>query len=233
MISRNRNYSKKEPNKDAHRILIVCEGNDTEPKYFGFFRELSPRLDVIPIPSEGGKTDPVKLKEWAEQNLIKQPIFEFDYFQGDTVWFVVDTDNWEEQGKIGVLRQFCHEQNDVIKQMLKTKYDERKPYKAWLVSQSNPCFEIWEYYHIYDEKPNTEEVEKYASFKEFVNAVIKGGFDPNTMPVEVIKAISNAKSNFSKDDEGRLQLYATEVYLLAEEILPFVKRDIDRLKNLL
>lgn len=231
MINRNRNYSKKEPNKDAHRILIVCEGNDTEPRYFGFFKELSPRLDVIPIPSEEGKTDPVKLKEWAEHNLIKQPVFEFDYYQGDTIWFVVDTDEWEEQGKIGVLRQFCQQRNNVLKQELKTKYDERKPYDAWLVAQSNPCFEIWEYYHIYDEKPNPEEVEKHASFKEFVNSAITGGFDPNSMPVEIVKAITNAKANYAIDDDGHLLLYVTEVYRLAEEMLPFVKRDINRLRN--
>lgn len=233
MISRNRNYGKKEPNKDAHRILIVCEGNDTEPKYFGFFKELSPRLDVIPIPSEDGKADPVKLKEWAELNVIKAPIIEFDYFQGDTIWFVIDTDEWEEQGKIGVLRQFCQEQNNALKEAIKNKHYERKPYNAWLVAQSNPCFEIWEYYHIYNEIPITEEVEKHASFKEFVDAVIKGGFDPDIMPVEVVKAIANAKSYFSKDDEGRLQLYATEVFLLAEEMLPFVERDINRLRNIL
>ena len=231
MISRNRNYSKKEPNKDAHRILIVCEGNDTEPKYFGFFKELSPRLDVIPIPSEDGKTDPVKLKEWAEQNLIQQPVFEFDYYQGDTIWFVVDTDEWEEQGKIGALRQFCQQRNNLLKQELKTKYDERKPYDAWLVAQSNPCFEIWEYYHIYDEKPDTEEVEKHASFKEFVHSAITGGFDPNSMPVEIVKAITNAKANYAIDDDGRLLLYVTEVYRLAEEMLPFVQRDINRLRN--
>ena len=233
MISRNRNYSKKEPNKDAHRILIVCEGNDTEPKYFGFFKELSPRLDVIPIPSEDGKTDPIQLMQWSIENLISHKTFDVDYYQGDTVWFVIDTDEWEEQGKISVLRQFCQKQNDVLKKVLKTKFDERKPYNAWLIAQSNPCFEIWEYYHIFDEKPVVEEVENYATFKEFVNAVIKGGFDPNTMPVEIIKAIKNAKSNVSRNTEGYLQLYATEVYLLAEEILPFVERDINRLRNIL
>lgn len=233
MISRNHNYSKKEPNKDAHRILIVCEGNDTEPRYFGFFKELSPRLDVIPIPSEDGKTDPTKLMQWVIENLISHRAFDVDFYQGDTVWFVIDTDEWEEQGKTGVLRQFCQEQNEALKEMIKNQHYERKPYNAWLVAQSNPCFEIWEYYHIYDEAPVAEEVEKYTTFKEYVDAVIKGGFDSNTMPVEVVKAISNAKSNFSKDDEGHLQLYAMEVFLLAEEMLPFVKRDIDRLRNML
>lgn len=214
-------------------MLIVCEGNDTEPRYFGFFKELSPRLDVIPIPSEGGKTDPTKLMQWAMENLISHQAFDVDFYQGDTVWFVVDTDEWEEQGKIGTLRQFCQEQNEALKETIKKNHYERKPYIAWLVAQSNPCFELWEYYHIYDERPDTEEVEKYASFKEYVNEVIPGGFDSNAMPVEVVKAIANAKSNFSRDDEGRLRLYASEVYHLAEEMLPFVKRDIDRLRNML
>lgn len=214
-------------------VYLSCAKATTEPKYFGFFEKLSPRLDVIPIPSEDGKTDPIKLMQWAVENLISRKAFDVDFYQGDTVWFVIDTDEWEEQGKISVLRQFCQQQNEALKETIKKQHYEKKPYNAWLVAQSNPCFEIWEYYHIYDEIPVIEEVEKYATFKEFVNAVIKGGFDSNTMPVELVKAISNAKSNFSKDDEGRLKLYATEVCLLAEEMLPFVKRDIDRLRNML
>lgn len=227
MINRIRDYTKKEPSKDAHRILIICEGNDTEPRYFDFFKGLSPRLDVIPIPSEDGKTDPIKLKEWAIDNLIDDPKEDFDYCQGDTVWFVVDTDEWEKQGKIKTLRGFCHLQNEAFK----NKYDECKSYDAWLVAQSKPCFEIWEYYHVFEAKPDSKEVEAYSTFKEYVNALIKGGFDFAKMPVEIINAIKNAKENFSLDEDGSLSLYATEVFRLAEEILPFVKRDIDRMRN--
>lgn len=49
-----------------------------------FFKGLSPRLDVIPIPSEDGKTDPIKLKKWAIDNLIDDSKEDFDYCQGDT-----------------------------------------------------------------------------------------------------------------------------------------------------
>lgn len=227
MIKRIRNYTKKEPNKDAHRVLIICEGNDTEPRYFEFFMGLSPRLDVIPIPSQDGKTDPVKLMEWATKNVIDDSVVEFDYYQGDTVWFVIDTDEWEKQGKIKSLRDFCQEQNDLNKD----KYDERKPYDAWRVAQSNPCFEIWEYYHVYKEKPDAKEVAEYGTFKEFVNKVIKGGFDLSTMPTGIADAIKNAEANISYENDGGLSLYATEVYYLGNEILYFVKRDIDRLRN--
>ena len=227
MINRIRDYTKKEPNKDAHRILVICEGNDTEPRYFEFFKGLSPRLDVIPIPSENGKTDPEKLKEWAEENVIKESKVDFEYYQGDTIWFVVDTDEWEKQGKIKSLREFCKKQNESFK----NKYNERKPYDALSVAQSNPCFEIWEYYHIYEEKPDEKEIGGYNTFKEYVNAVIKGGFDFSTMPTEIVNAIKNSESNLSYEKSGNLSLYATEIHSLAKEILPFVKREIDRMRN--
>lgn len=227
MIKRNRYYKKKEPNKDAHRIFIICEGNDTEPRYFEFFKGLSPRLDVIPIPSKDGKTDPVKLMEWAEENVIKNSKVEFEYYQGDTIWFVVDTDEWEKQGKIKKLKGFCQEQNESFK----NNYDERKPYDAFLVAQSNPCFEIWEYYHVYEIKPDEKEVGECGSFKEFVHEAIKGGFNFATMPAEIVNAIKHAEANLSYEKSGNLSLYATEVYRLAKEILPFVKREIDRMRN--
>ena len=51
------------------------------------------------------------------------------------------------------------------------KYDEVKAYDAWNVAQSNPCFEIWLYYHFYDIMPVADDVEKHASFKEYVGSI--------------------------------------------------------------
>jgi len=140
---------------------------------------------------------------------------------------VIDTDEWEVQGKIDVLRDFC------LGQINRFKNDniDWKPYEAWHVAQSNPCFEIWEYYHIYPERPQVADVEQYASFKEYVNAKINGGFDFTSMPTEITTAIHNAKENFIKNENGKVGLFVTEVFLLAEEILPFVKRDVNRLRN--
>jgi len=40
MIQRRRDYGKREPSRDAHKIYLVCEGKGTEPDYFKFFEGL-------------------------------------------------------------------------------------------------------------------------------------------------------------------------------------------------
>lgn len=128
------------------------------------------------------------------------------------MWFVIDTDRWNERGKIDILRKFVELKDS--------------SYNAWCVAQSNPSFEVWLYFHSYRNKPNANEVNKYATFKEFVAVKIPGGFDNRTMPLDIEKALNNAKSNFeSKNNQPKL--YSTEVYKLAEEIVSFVKPQLD------
>ena len=227
MIQRRRDYDKREPSRDAHKIYIVCEGKGTEPDYFAFFEGLSSNLQVITIPPADG-TDPLKLMERAKQVLIGDGReYTVEYEHGDTVWFAVDTDTWEKEGKITPLRQFCSQKNASISQ----EYDEVKAYSAWNVAQSNPSFEIWLYYHFYENKPISDEVAKYASFKEYVNNTISGGFNFEKDPVRLESAIENAERNFQVDKESILLEYSSEVYILGKEIDDFVKLEIAKLIN--
>ena len=227
MIQRRRDYGKREPSRDAHKIYLVCEGKDTELNYFKFFEGLSSNLQVIAIPPTVG-TDPIKLMKRAQEVLLddnRQYTVECEH--GDTVWFIIDTDTWEKEGKIKPLREFCQEQNDIIRE----KYDEVKPYPVWNVAQSNPCFEIWLYYHFYDKKPSQEKVGDCASFKEFVHLEISGGFNFEKDPARLEDAISNAEANFGMEKDGRLSLYSTEMNKPGREILGFVKSELDKLRN--
>ena len=227
MIQRRRDYDKREPSRDAHKIYIVCEGKGTEPNYFAFFEGLSSNLQVITIPPTDG-TDPLKLMERAKQVLIGDDReFTVEYEHGDTVWFVVDTDTWEEEGKIAPLRQFCGQKNAAIPQ----EYDEIKAYSAWNVAQSNPSFEIWLYYHFYENKPVPDEVAKHATFKEYVNNTISGGFNFEKDPVRLETAIEYAERNFQQDTDSKLLDYSSEVYILGKEIDGFVKTEIAKLVN--
>ena len=228
MIQRRKDYDKREPSRDAHKIYIVCEGKGTEPNYFAFFEGLSSNLQVITIPPEDGKTDPLKLMERANQILIGEDReYTVEYEHGDTVWFVVDTDTWEKEGKIEPLRQFCSQKNGAIS----LEYDEVKAYSAWNVAQSNPSFEIWLYYHFYENKPVSDEVAKYASFKEYVNNTISGGFNFEKDPIRLEDAIMNTKKNFFEDKPISFLVFASEMYRLGTEIDDFVKADIAKLKN--
>lgn len=227
MIKRIKDYTKREPSRDAHKIYIVCEGKGTEPDYFSFFEGLSSNLQLITIPPDEG-TDPLKLMERAKEVLLAdRRKYTLDYMQGDTVWFVIDTDTWEQEGKIAPLREFCMLQNEDIPK----QYSEVKMYSAWNVAQSNPCFEIWLYYHFYENKPVEEDVQKLVSFKEFVSSTISGGFDFQRDPVRLEDAIVNTKNNFVQDTAGRPDLYSSEVYVLGEEIDKFVKNDLAKLRN--
>ena len=227
MIQRRKDYDKREPSRDAHKIYIVCEGKGTEPNFFAFFEGLSSNLQVITIPPTDG-TDPLKLMERAKQVLIGDDReFTVEYEHGDTVWFVVDTDTWEEEGKIAPLRQFCSQKNTAIPQ----EYDEIKAYSAWNVAQSNPSFEMWLYYHFYENKPVSDEVAKHASFKEYVNNTISGGFNFEKDPVRLETAIEHAERNFQLDKDSKLLEYSSEVYILGKEIDGFVKSDIKKLGN--
>lgn len=229
MITRRKDYSKQPPSKDSRKMYLICEGEGTEPSYFTFFKGLSSNLEIIPIPPESG-TDPLKLLELAKIKLVNEDSrYIMDYRANDSVWFVIDTDTWEKEGKITPLRDFCAENNIGFQK----QYTEIKPYSAWNVVQSNPCFEIWLYYHFFKDVPNQEEVESYPSFKAFVASVISGGFDFQKDPVRVKTAVQNSRSNFQYSDDGRLALFSTEVYKLAEEILLFVNQHLDRLQGMM
>ena len=227
MIQRRREYGKQEPSRDAHKIYIVCEGKGTEPDYFAFFEGLSSNLEVVTIPPTDGN-DPLRLMKQAKQKLIEEEReYTVDYKQGDTVWFVIDTDEWDKQGKISPLRKFCTNQNSTISE----KLDEVKTYQAWNVAQSNPSFEIWLYYHFYNNKPKADEVEECASFKEYVFNHISGGFDFAKDPVRLEDAIANAEKNNSYDKNGKLLEYSSEMCLLGKEIEGFVKAELRKLRN--
>ena len=72
---------------------------------------------------------------------------------------------------------------------------------------------------------------EYPSFKAFVDSVISGGFDFQNDPVKIAAAVKNAKANLKRDKDGKLELFSTEVYDLAEVIIPFVRQHLDRLKG--
>src|SRR5574344_907066 len=211
-LVRSRRYERQEPLRDSRKIYIYCEGNKREFDYFRFFCGLSSNVNIIPIPSMDGKTDPEKLMEAAQEefgiNSDVSPKFTLDVSQQDNVWFVIDTDSWGS--KITDLRNFCKSQNAGLDN------------EAWYVSQSNPSFEIWLYYHKFSEKPVKNDVDKYSSIKEFVDAQIPGGFDSRKHPAMIEVAIQNAKATYEEENQV-LKLYSTEVFKLGQVILPFVK----------
>ena len=211
-LSRHKVYKKIEPFKNAKKIYIFCEGERKEIDYFKFFQGFASNIDIIPIPNDNGKSDPTKLKAQAEKCLENNSV-SLSKELADEVWFVIDTDRWNEGNKIGELRNYVEE--------------KQKTYDGWFVAQSNPSFEVWLYYHFNSEKPIDSEIEAAQSFKDFVATKIKGGFDNRSMPLEIQQATINAENNFEREN-GQPKLYSTEVFNLAKQIIKFTKVQLDQ-----
>lgn len=216
-LSRNKVYKKVDPFKDAKKLYIFCEGEETEINYFKYFKGFTSNLDIIPIPNVNGKSDPIKLMENSQLlfygNDTISPKHNLSSELKDEIWFVIDTDRWNEGDKINILKAYVSERN--------------QEYPGWFVAQSNPSFELWLYFHIHSEKPNHEEVKRYIGFKQYLDSKIKGGFDNRKMPIEIQKATISAENNFEISN-GQPGLYSTEVYSLAKLIISFTKSQLDQ-----
>lgn len=213
-LSRNKVYQKVEVGKDARKIYIFCEGEKREIEYFRYFQGFSSAIEIIPIPSENGLSDPTKLMENTQKIFFDpSPRYLLSHEQGDEVWFVIDTDRWNEKNKIASLRDHCSNKNGEAGPM-------------WFIAQSNPCFEIWLYYHFFNYNPNEEHIRSGLSFKQYVATMIPGGFDSRSMPIAIQSAILNSETHY-EEVENQPVVYATEVFKLGKVILPYIKDALD------
>jgi hypothetical protein len=205
MILENRSFTRKEPTKDPKIIVIYCEGKKTEPKYFSFFSSMSSqiRLEIIPALHDGDNS-PEGLYQRASADVLDDDSSKYDLDEEiDEVWFVIDTDSWGE--KIGVLRDRCASN------------------KKWLISQSNPCFKVWLYYHFKSDKPDFIGSDKSTEWKEYLNSIIPGGFDKRKHPAMIGNAMENSERNYSENEENFPDVGCTQVINLANSFYPLVK----------
>lgn len=99
-------------------IYIVCEGRETETRYFKSFRTRFCPIDIIPITSIYKSADSLVRK--VKSTLGKNPYYPDE---GDVVWCVFDCD-------------------DNTNEML-TKAMQLAKKNGFKIAFSNPCFEYW------------------------------------------------------------------------------------------
>lgn len=217
MILTNRLFERVPPSRDARSIYIFSEGAVREFKYFQFFVERDSRIN-IEVYKLGVHEDnsPLGLLKIAENCILRtneNPKPKYNFIEGDQVWIILDTDKDKTDSRTPQLKQ------------IKSRLKERD---SWFLSVSNPCFEVWLYYHLNPEKPKLDYPEKCQHWKRFLNESISGGFDTRKHPIYIETASSNAKLNF-EIVEGLPSEGCTEVYLLADSIIPLLKEKIDKI----
>lgn len=215
MLLKNRRYTPQPPDRDAKKIYIFCEGVKREKKYFHFFVNLDARVDIIVYDLKDTENNsPKGLVQIAEKALASK-----DVIENDEIWLVLDTDIYENANRIKELKAVR----------------EKCAAKKWRIAQSNPCFEVWLYYHQENQKPNFDNMAIPSVWKNYVDTIIKGGFDARKHPILIETALENAKTNFEYDQNQFPNIACTEVFHLANNILAVGKIKIqlaEMLKNM-
>jgi hypothetical protein len=145
------------------RILIVCEGEETERGYFKDFQHevRNPRVHVE-VSSETGEPlqvvrSAMRLKKKAEDEARGQ---RDENLRWDEVWGVVDVD---EHASLGEARQLA----------LKNDID---------LAISNPCFELWALLHFQEQRAHIERDKAHSALRRHLPGYDKGLDFPKLHP---------------------------------------------------
>lgn len=116
-----KNAIRKKTKKVLCRILIVCEGEKTEPSYFENFKKINNESFVYEVECQGGGINTMTVVKKAIELRDKAPI------PYDSVWAVFDKDDFPPKSFNGAI--------------IKAKANNINV--AW----SNEAFELWYLYH--------------------------------------------------------------------------------------
>ena len=116
-------------------MYIICEGTETEPRYFRAFRTRYCNIDIIPLPSPYKSADSLVRK-------TKNTLGENPYYpdEGDVVWCVFD----------------CDENTNVMLRSAREMADRN----GYRIAFSNPCFEYWYLLHYTDHSGYLEDCDE-------------------------------------------------------------------------
>ena len=216
MILTNRLFERQAPSRAAKSLYIFCEGAKREYQYFEYFREIDSRIKVeVNKLSPDDNNSPKGLYELAKNSFIgEKPKFILQ--ENDEVWIVLDTDP---------------DQTNSREQQIKKIKTDCKSKDNWYVVESNPCFEVWLFYHQNKKVEQFESDEICKSWKQKVNESYDGGFDSRRHPIFIEEAIKNAEKNFKTDEKGKPMKGSSEVFLLAKSLFAIIKTKIRFVKN--
>lgn len=192
--------------------LIVTEGTDTEPAYFGSIKEIInkqyPEKIHLDVSGEGDNTISLfgKAKMLAENspNIYKH------------VWIVYDTDDFPADHIDNVVR-LCEENTT----------EETTFHAVW----SNQCIELWFLLHFSYMQSDIHRTEYWPKLTEQLIRIGEGEYEKNRGDMYRILrpymdyAIGNAK-RLNAQNEGKLPSEAapgTKVYELIETLKPYLE----------
>jgi hypothetical protein len=202
MILTNRLFTRRAPFKNAKSLYIFCEGRKREYQYFNYFKGIDSNIniEVYALRPDENNT-PTGLYEIARTCLIRSienPNPKYEFLPEDEVWFVIDTDQWND--KIDILRK------------------KLQNHEGWKVAQSNPCFEVWLYFHQLSRPSIPHFFKDCTPWRSLVAQHFPGGFDARRHPILIGSAIEHAQSFYQEIGENYPSIGCTQTFLLGKVI---------------
>ncbi len=193
--------------RDYRLFAIACEGAKREPDYFQLLESASQRItidiieDKVPDAEMMTRYETKSAPRWLLDRAVKY-IEKEGLIDEDELWFVLDVDKWKIE-QIREIADWC----------------VKKP--NWHIALSNPCFEIWLYFHKKSAIPN-EAKENCKQAKKFLAALTENGYNKHEYILKIGDAIKNSKAADSDKKHFLPGKGETKVYQLAESLINYV-----------
>jgi hypothetical protein len=208
-------YQKGVPEVDVSRIFTVSGGTLRERNYFEQWKDAK-RLAIVFVSELGKGLIPEEMVKITNASIALGYFIDIygtkrEYLDGDVIYLIQDVDHFGLELK-----------NYYTKDKTQNNYQ-------WIIS--NPCFEIWLYYHY---ERSTEQLEESRSMlpkcrsrwlKEKIPHLINGGINPKKTIDRISTAIINAKEHIAFDDDFPA-LFSTEMFIVAERIISIMKDEL-------
>ena len=214
-------YSKGEATVETRIVFIISGGDKREKDYFKMLmkgRHIR-RLKIAFVSKKGQGLVPSQMfdlaKDYLSNNRFVTDTDSFSIDADDTLYLVQDMDEFESN-----IRAML-EKSDEIQQA------------TWIVS--NPSIEVWLYYHMFntpkgflDEGLQKPLKERSQWLKHKLDELVPGGINPINAFADIRMAIANSQANY-KDYKGLPDVYSTQMYILAEDILNTLGNEFDEM----
>jgi hypothetical protein len=207
-------YQKPDIEEMPKAFFIIISGGELREK--NYFRILSAhdrfkriKLEFIADPL---KLSPDGMYELAQYKQARYASSQNEDADPDKIYLISDVD---------------HVMNELLRIKPKCSAD------GFHLIISNSCFEVWLYYAYHDIIPDfplpSDPLKISWKFKGWLPTVVRGGIKPEKAIMSIYPNIENAKKNYMEDTNGIPMLFSTNMYLLAEDLLPLIEPELSSL----
>jgi hypothetical protein len=203
-----RNYRKEEGRLSPKSFFVIVSGGErTERMYFKIIsRQDRFRRIKIEFISDAKQLYPKGLLETAKQRQAHYESSRED--EPDRIFIVSDVDHF-------------------MNELLEIKPECEKFDISLIIS--NSCFEVWLYYAFYPAISNFKPPEKKEHISRSFRQWMPSNINPGDAIFHIHHNIKTARKHYEEDENGIPVLFSTNMFLLAESLLPCINDELEKL----